>query len=150
MISLTLLYVFMAAKWQHVTVIVWGHPKVTQNLPDFNHKIINNTSWCFPGLDYPTSTGILWKWADHNQKARFKRTQHCWSTPPDFVGCYLLRPFTHPVACCCELLGVVAQSLKPVKLLAMSQRTQQLPTLLGQQYWELLPPFERNLCRDSY
>ena len=38
------------------------------------------------------------------------------------------RPFSHPVACCCVVLGVVAQSLKPVTLLAMC-RTQQLPTL---------------------
>ena len=41
------------------------------------------------------------------------------------VGCYILRSFAHPVACCCVLLGVVAQSLKLVKLLS-----QQLPTFL--------------------
>ena len=35
----------------------------------------------------------------------------------NIVGCYMLRPFAHPVACCWVLLGVVAQSLKPVKLL---------------------------------
>ena len=40
------------------------------------------------------------------------------------VGCYMLPPFAHPVACCCVLLGVVAQSLKPVKLLAACKRTQ--------------------------
>ena len=34
-----------------------------------------------------------------------KRTQHCWPTTPDIVGCYMLRAF----ACCCVLLGVVAQ-----------------------------------------
>ena len=28
----------------------------------------------------------------------------------------MLRPFAHHVACCWMLLGVVAQSLKPVKL----------------------------------
>ena len=28
----------------------------------------------------------------------------------------MLCPFAHPVACCCVLLGVVEQSLKPVKL----------------------------------
>ena len=32
--------------------------------------------------------------------------------------------FANPVACCCELLGVVAQNLKPVKLLATCKRTQ--------------------------
>ena len=55
----------------------------------------------------------------------YKRTQHCWPATPNIVGCYVLRPFTHPVACCCVLLRVVAQSLKPGKLLS-----QQLPTFL--------------------
>ena len=31
------------------------------------------------------------------------------------VGFYMLRPFAHPVACCWIVLGVVGQSLKPVK-----------------------------------
>ena len=43
----------------------------------------------------------------------------------NIVGCYMLRPFGHPVACCWMLLRVVAQSLKPVKLFS-----QQLPTFL--------------------
>ena len=46
----------------------------------------------------------------------------------NIVGCYMLRPLAHQLhvdACCCVFLGVVAQSLKPVK--PMSQR---LPTLL--------------------
>ena len=46
-------------------------------------------------------------------------------TTSNFVGCYMLRPFAHPVACCWMLLRVVAQSLKPVKLFS-----QQLPTFL--------------------
>ena len=33
-------------------------------------------------------------------KAPCKRTQHCWLTTPNIVGCYMLRPFAHPVACC--------------------------------------------------
>ena len=37
----------------------------------------------------------------------------------------MLRPFARPVACCCMLLRVVEQSLKPVKLFS-----QQLPTFL--------------------
>ena len=36
------------------------------------------------------------------------------------VGCYMLRLYAHIVACCCMLLGVVVQSLKLVKLLAMA------------------------------
>ena len=64
-------------------------------------------------------------------KSSSKRTQHCWPTTPNAVGCYMLRPFAHPVACCCVLLGVVAQSLKQVKRLATCKRAQQLPTLLG-------------------
>ena len=43
----------------------------------------------------------------------------------NIVGCYMLRPFAHPVACCWMLLRVVVQSLKPVKLFS-----QQLPTFL--------------------
>ena len=49
-------------------------------------------------------------------KAACKRTQHCWPTTPNIAGCYMLRPFAHPVACCWMLLLVVAPSLKPVKL----------------------------------
>ena len=49
----------------------------------------------------------------HSGKATCKRKQHCWPTTPNIVGCYLLRPFGKPS---CMLLGVVAQSLKPVKL----------------------------------
>ena len=58
-------------------------------------------------------------------KAPCKQTQHCWPTTPSIVGCYMLRPFAHPVECCWMLLRVVAQRLKPVKLFS-----QQLPTFL--------------------
>ena len=64
-------------------------------------------------------------------KAPCKRTQHCWPTTPKIVGYHMLRPFAHPS--CCMLLEVVAQSLKPVKSLSTSKRTQQLPTC-----WEFL------------
>ena len=37
-------------------------------------------------------------------KAPCIRTQHCWPTTPNIVGCYMLRPFAHLVACCWELL----------------------------------------------
>ena len=36
---------------------------------------------------------------------------------PNIVECHTLRPYAHPVACYCVLFGVVAQSLKPIKLL---------------------------------
>ena len=36
----------------------------------------------------------------------------------------MLCPFADRVACCCVLLGVVKQSLKPVKLLALFKRMQ--------------------------
>ena len=38
-------------------------------------------------------------------------SQHCWIS-------LSVHPFAHPVASCCVLLGVAAQSLKPVKLLS--------------------------------
>ena len=56
-------------------------------------------------------------------KAPCKRMQRCCSTIPNIVGCYMFASVLHPVECCCVLLGVVAQSLKPIKLLS-----QQLPT----------------------
>ena len=46
-------------------------------------------------------------WANLLYKAPCKRTQHCWPTTPNIVGCYILRPFAHPVACCCVLLRKV-------------------------------------------
>ena len=36
----------------------------------------------------------------------------------NIVGCYMLRPFAHLVLYCWMLLRVVAESLKPVKLLS--------------------------------
>ena len=42
-----------------------------------------------------------------------KQMLHCWSTTTTLLECYMLHLFAHPVACCCILLGVVAQSLKP-------------------------------------
>ena len=47
----------------------------------------------------------LKRFVDGNSQAPCKRSQLCW----------MLRSFPHPVACCCELLGVVAQNLKLVK-----------------------------------
>ena len=92
-------------------------------------------------------------------RLRANGRKNCWPTTPNIVGCYMLRPFAHPVACCWMLLRVVAQSLKPVKL--FSQQLPTLPTMLGprtlishglqrlmgcilpryQHCWELLHPF---------
>ena len=62
------------------------------------------------------------------RQATYKRTQHFWPTTPDIVGCYKLRPFAHPVTCCCA-------KLKPVK--HCKQRN-----IVGQQLPTLLRPFE--------
>ena len=51
-------------------------------------------------------------------KATYKQTKHFWPTIPNIIGYYMLLSFAHPVTYCCVLLRVVAQSLKPVKLLA--------------------------------
>ena len=37
-------------------------------------------------------------------KALCKCTQHCRPTTPNIVGCYVLRLFAHPAACCWDLL----------------------------------------------
>ena len=46
----------------------------------------------------------------HYCKVQCKRTQHCWLTTPNIIGCYMLPPFAYPFACCCVLLEVVVQS----------------------------------------
>ena len=54
------------------------------------------------------------------------QTDASWPTPA--LGCYMLRPLVHHVVCCCmslRVVGVVTQSLKPVKPLS-----QQLLTFL--------------------
>ena len=51
--------------------------------------------------------GVLGVLINGGAKAPCKRTQHCWPTTSNIVGCYMLRPFAHPVACCCELLRKV-------------------------------------------
>ena len=59
--------------------------------------------WWIPYLPFSlTSSSLLL--APYSCKASCKRTQHCWLTTPNIVGCYMLRPFAHPVACCCVLL----------------------------------------------
>ena len=47
--------------------------------------------------------------------------QYFWPTNPNIVGCYVLRPFAHPVACCWMLIACCCA----VKLFS-----QQLPTFL--------------------
>ena len=70
-------------------------------------------------------------------------TQHCWPTISQH--CWMLQ-VASVCTSYCMLLRVVAQCLIPVKRLATCKRTQQLPTWLGQQCWELLRPFARTLC----
>ena len=38
--------------------------------------------------------------------------QHCWPTTSNIGGCYMLRPFAHPVACCCAKFET-GQTLQP-------------------------------------
>ena len=53
-----------------------------------------------------------------------RRYYYFWPTTPNLFVYYMLRPFAHPAAICCVLLGVVAQSLKPVKLLNAKTNSQ--------------------------
>ena len=55
----------------------------------------------------------------------------------NIVGCYMLRPFAHIVACCCLLLevNVVAQSLKTIKRLAARKRMKGKAT--GKVQWKV-------------
>ena len=49
------------------------------------------------------------------RKAQSKRWQHFKARYPSLVGHNMLRVFGHPVAMCCNMLGVVGSSLKIVK-----------------------------------
>ena len=64
-------------------------------------------------------------WGDFHARSHFALPEEKWGTTRslNIFACCTLRPFAHPVACC--RLGVVMQSLKPVKLFS-----QQLPTFL--------------------
>ena len=62
----------------------------------------------------------------------------------DVICCVHLHTLLHVVG------NSVAQSLKPVKLLATCKQRQQLPTLLGQQSRELLHPFARIALQSTY
>ena len=75
-------------------------------------------------------------------KALCKRTQHRWTTTPNIVS--RLHTLLHIVACCYVSLGVIARSLKPVKILATCKPTQQFPTSLAHHCSELLGPFARS------
>ena len=74
----------------------------------------------------------------------WKRTQHCWSTIPniDVTCCLRFHTLLHVVACCWELLRAL---LKPVKMLAMCKRTQQLH--VGSCQPTMLRPFARGFNR---
>ena len=63
-------------------------------------------------------------------KSSSKRTQHCWPTTPNAVGCLIhVASVCTP---CCMLLRIFGSCcLKQVKRLATCKRAQQLPTLLG-------------------
>ena len=58
--------------------------------------------------NFKSSTTLRWgrdTWRSSKlPQAICKRTQHCWATTPNIVGCYMLCPFANPVACCCVLL----------------------------------------------
>ena len=84
--------------------------RILMNCKNFHPKGTQNEIW------------LTW------HEAPCKRTQHIWPTTPNIVGvtcCVRFHNLLPVVACCCVLLGVVAQIWKPVKLLR-----QQLPTFL--------------------
>ena len=62
-------------------------------------------------------------------------SQHCWMLP---------------VACCCVLLRVVAESLKPVKLLKLRKTDATLWANNSQQCWEFLRLSAGNLIFNNF
>ena len=58
-------------------------------------------------------------------KAPAKRSQHANATYRNIVGRNTLRAFGHPVAMCCDVLGVVGSSLKMAKFEPTTPNTSQ-------------------------
>ena len=85
-------------------------------------------SWFVYATKETSAASFLWFSLSMLFKSPCKRTQHCWPTAPNIVGCYVSRRFARPVACCCELLRKVWTG-----------------QTFSQQRWELLRPFARNL-----
>ena len=50
---------------------------------------------------------------------------------PNIVGCYMLRPFAHPISCCCVLLEVVAQRIETGQTLSYVQMDATTPNNFG-------------------
>ena len=78
-------------------------------------------------------------------KAPCKRTQYCWPITPNIVGCYMLRPFAHPVPCYWMLLCVVGSCRIRLHTTANKDETTPNIALLAQQCCELLRPLARSL-----
>ena len=97
---------------------------------------------------------LMWDWVSYLPQLTTEE-------PAELKGLYTLSPMqtgstllaNSPKLCwmlrvasvctpCCMLLGVVAQSLKPIKLLATCKRTQQPPTMLR--------PFAQGFMVNSY
>ena len=98
---------------------------------------LNNVGSCWPTIlrlfarDFSYVDSKTLKPRANGRNFFANNSQHCWMLHVASV-CTL----------CCMLLRVVAQRLKPDKRLAKAacKRTQQLPTLLRQQWWKLLRP----------
>ena len=107
----------------HIVVLLWLQRNVQKS-------VMHVQSCCFANVKQLLFCRPRWRRCRRclNSLLLVNNSQHCWMLPGRIKvirpGCYMLRPFAHIVACCCVLLGgVVAQSLKPVKLLATCKRT---------------------------
>ena len=70
----------------------------------------------------------------------------------DIVGCYVLRPFAHPVASCSVLLVVGAQSLNPSNVLRARGRNNSLrPSVQGfKELWGMYNPGQKVLGHNPF
>ena len=68
-----------------------------------SYVVLMDANWTALTLVSDETSSLL------NATCTCKRTQYCWPTTPNIVGCYMLRPFAHPavVACCWGLLRKV-------------------------------------------
>ena len=85
--------------------------------------ILRLTQACLP-------ENVVW-FLSSNCETPHKRMQHSWATTPNTVGCYMLRPVAHPVACCCAKFetGQTLSKQLPTFLLLRNRRS------VAQQCW---------------
>ena len=84
-----------------LTQVVDSNIHVTESGEEYNETIKVDTQKQTEVFKVPAHPGVDRSDVMHDFKQVIKLKLY------NIVGCYVLRPFVHPVACCCVWLGVL-------------------------------------------